>query len=76
MRPQQILDFLNLTFDGAFRIRCTSGAEYLIHDQSQWWFMRDERVLMIVVDATSIVALDPMLVESIIASGIDELGGR
>jgi len=31
---------------------------------------------MIVVDATSIVALDPMLVESIVASGVDELGGR
>jgi hypothetical protein len=72
MRTQQIQQFLNEPGVDAHRIRCTSGAEYLIHDQSQWWFMRDQRVLMIVVDGRTTAALDPMLVECIVSSNPEQ----
>lgn len=65
MRPQQIIDTLNDPQAGSFVIRCTSGAEYSVLGPTSWWFMRDTRALMIVKDAETVVAIDPMLVESI-----------
>lgn len=65
MRPQQIIDTLNDPQAGSFVIRCTSGAEYSVLGPTSWWFMRETRALMIVKDAETVVAIDPMLVESI-----------
>ena len=65
MRPQQLIDTLNDPHASTFVIRCTSGAEYSVPGPTSWWFMRETRALMIVKDAETVVAIDPMLVESI-----------
>ena len=66
MRPQQILETLQDRSNQSVRLRCTSGSEYTVTNLFQWWFMPEERVLMLVLDGRRTVRIDPMLVESVL----------